>query len=253
MDRNRIAVVVAVVLVALGAGVAAIHSQDSSSNRAAATETPATTDRVSVSGTGSVEGVPDTLVADLRVHVSNLTTVAAALNAAAADAHAVIDTLHAKGLAPADIKTTDISLNQHYDNSGNLTGYDSGETLTISIHPLTHVSGILTGATRSGNNSVSLEGLSFDISDKTKLFSDARAAAFNNAKAAASQYATLGGTSLDHVVSIKAVVHNSSPAYGGYAASKGLANADQLRAAIPIRPGQKKVSVTVNVVWALSD
>jgi uncharacterized protein YggE len=253
MNRNRIAVIVAVALVALGVGVAVVHTGGSTTNRATAAEPSATTDTVSVSGTGSVAGVPDTLVANLRVHASNLSTVAAALNAAATDAHAVVDKLRAKGLAPADIKTADISLDQHYDNNGGVTGYDAGETLTISIHPLDHVSGILTGATRSGNNSVSLEGLSFDISDKTKLFSDARTAAFDNAKAAAAQYAELGGTTLDHVVSIKAVVRNASPTYGyPSAAGAGLTSTDRA-AAIPIRPGQKKVSVTVNVVWALGN
>jgi len=253
IDHKRLTVIVAFIALVLIAGVVVVATQGSSgTNGAAASSTTPTTDTVSVSGIGSVEGVPDTLIAQFRVHDKG-TSVQLALNQSSVDTHKVIAKLHELGVALTDIKSTDISLNPSYDMHGNPDGYDSSESLTVHIHPLTKVGQILGAATRApGDNSVSLEGLSFDIADNSTLLAQARKAAFDNAKAAAAQYAELGGRSLARVVTIKAVVHNARPIFAA-----GLAGTDALRspkafAAVPIRPGQKKVSVTVSVVWALS-
>jgi uncharacterized protein YggE len=169
----------------------------------------------------------------------------------ALDTHKVIGVLHSHGVALTDIKTTDLSLNPHYDMHGNVDGYDSSESLSVRIHPLNKVGQVLSAASTSAGNSVSIDGLSFDFSNNNALLSAARKVAFDNAKAAAAQYASLGGRSLARVMTIKAVVHNPTPIY----ASAGLTATDSLMkravAAIPIRPGQKKVSVIVSVVWAL--
>jgi uncharacterized protein YggE len=254
MHRNRLVVLAALTVVAVAIGLAVVLAEGSSPDRATGAAAAATTNTVSVSGTGSVEGVPDTLVANLRVHVGNLSTVQTALNASATDTHAVISRLRAKGVAAADIKTTNLSLNPHYDSHGVVTGYDSSEALTVRIHPLTKVGEIISAAApQSAGNAVSIDGLSFDISDNSTLLNGARAAAFANAKTAAGQYAKLGGRTLDHVVSINAQVHNASP-IRGYATGAGAATLSSLdkTAAVPIRPGQQKISVTVKVVWALN-
>jgi len=253
IDRKRLAVIVAVIALVLTAGVIAVATQNSSGgNGADASSTTPTSDTVSVSGTGSAEGLPDTLVAQFRVHDKE-SSVQAALNQSSIDAHAVVKKLRELGVALADIKTTDVSLNPSYDMHGNPDGYDSSESLTVHIHPLTKVGQILGAAVRApGDNSVSLDGLSFDIADNTALLAAAREAAFNNAKAAASQYAELGGRSLARVMQIKAVVHNARPVFAAGLASTDALRAPKAFAAVPIRPGQKKVSVTVSVVWALS-
>jgi uncharacterized protein YggE len=252
MNRARLAVIAGVAMLVLGVGVAVVATQDSSNNRAAADTAAAVNDTVSVSGTGSVEGVPDTLVANLRVHSTVFSSVQDALNATATNTRAVITKLTDKGVKRADIKTTDLSLNPHYDSHGNQDGYDSSESLRVRISPLTKVGEILSAvAPASTGNSVSINGLSFDIADNSTLLDGARAAAFNNAKAAAEQYAKLGGRTLDHVVSIKAQVHNASPIYASAGAPVAL-DSFKGRAAVPIRPGQKKISVTVKVIWALS-
>jgi uncharacterized protein YggE len=245
---KRSAIVVGLIAMVLAAGIAVVATQQSSGGASAAV-IPSTADTVSVSGTGSAEGVPDTLVAALRVHVKGA-SVQDALTMSSLDAHKVIRVLHSRGVAFSDIKTTDLSLNPHYDMHGNLDGYDSGESLSVRIHPLSKVGQVLSAASTSAGNSVSIDGLSFDISDNTTLLSTARKIAFDNAKAAAAQYAGLGGRKLARVMTIKAVVHNTTPVFAA-----GLPGTDSLlqktAAPIPIRPGQKRVSVTVNVIWAL--
>jgi uncharacterized protein YggE len=249
MNRTRLAVIVAVALVALGVGVAVVATQDSSPNGASAATTSSATDTVGVSGTGTVQGQPDTLVANFRVHAL-ASGVQDALNTSASDARKVVASLRKNGVAGKDIRTTDVSLNQHYDRHGVVDGYESSESLSVRIHPLTHVGQVITAAATSAGNSVNVEGLSFDIADNSSLLAAARANAFNNAKAAASQYATLGGTKLNHVVSIKAVVHNASPIYASAGLSAAIPRATD-STALPIQAGRQKVSVTVNVVWAL--
>lgn len=253
IDRIRLTVIVAFIALVLIVGVIAVATQGSSGNGASASVTTPATDTVSVSGTGSVDGVPDTLIAQFRVHDKG-TSVQDALNRNSVDTHKVIAKLRGLGVALADIKTTDLSLNPEYDVHGNQNGnYDASESMTVRIHPLTKVGQILSAAaTAPGDSSVNVEGLSFDIADNSALLAQARKAAFENAKAAAAQYAALSNRSLARVMTVKAVVHNPTPVYGsaGYAAST-----DALRKAavpVPIRPGQKKVSVTVSVVWALN-
>ena len=179
MNRTRLAVVIAVALVALGVGVAVVATQDSSPNGASAATTTSATDTVSVSGTGTVQGKPDTLVANFRVHAL-AAAVQTALNTSASDARKVIASLRKNGVAGKDIRTTDVSLNPHYDSHGVIDGYDSSESLSVRIHPLTHVGQVVTAAAASAGNSVNIEGLSFDIADNASLLAAARANAFNN-------------------------------------------------------------------------
>jgi hypothetical protein len=249
MNRTRLAVVAAAVLAVLAIAVAVVAIQGSGPGGASAATTTSAADTVSVSGTGTVQGQPDTLVANFRVHAL-AASVQTALNTSASDARKVIASLTKNGVSGRDIRTTDVSLNEHYDRHGSVDGYESSESLSVRIHPLTHVGQVLTAAADAAGNSVNIEGLSFDIADNASLLAAARANAFNNAKAAATQYASLGNTTLNHVVTIKAVVHNASPVYAG----SGLAAATSgsiARAAVPIQAGRQKVSVTVNVVWAL--
>jgi uncharacterized protein YggE len=250
MTHNRLAIIVAVAAVALGIGVAVVVSGGSGPNGATAATPMTAGDIVSVSGTGSVEGVPDTLMAGLRVHVRE-PSVQQALNDSATDARQVIASLKAHGLSGADIRTTDVSLDPDYNDHGEIDGYDASESLSVRIHPLTSVGKILTAASSSAGNAVSVDGLSFDIADNTSLLAAARASAFANAKAAAAQYAQLGDSSLGKVVSIKAVVHNASPTYPGALDDKTLGASVARNAALPIAAGRQKVSVTVKVIWAL--
>lgn len=249
MDRRQTTLIAGAAAIALAVGVTLAVTAGSSTSSAATTAPTGAGDTVSVSGRGTVQGKPDTLVAQLRVHVRE-PAVQTALNAVAADADKVIAKLRGQHVQSADIRTTDVSLNPDYDTHGNLLGYAASESLTVHIHPLTHVGSVLTAASSAAGNAVSINGLSFDIADNKSLLAAARAEAFGNAKAAAAQYAQLGGTSLGRVVSIRSVVHNASPIYHGPVAD--TAGSVAYARALPIQPGRQNVSVTVKVIWSLT-
>lgn len=253
LSRRRLAVIVGLIVAVLVAGVVVITTEGSSDNSATAASTTSNADTVSVSGTGSVEGVPDTLVASFRVHDMRA-SVQDALNASAIDARKLVAKLRSDGVVREDIKSTDVSLEPDYDDHGHVDGYNSSESYTVHITPLSKVGAILSAATTAtGDNSVSINGLSFDIADNTTLLAQARRAAFVNARTAANQYAVLGGRKLGQVMKITAVVHNPTPVIQTFGKDTLSASAGaSTTAAVPIQPGQKKVSVTVSVIWALS-
>jgi hypothetical protein len=252
-DRHfRYAALAAVTVAAMAVAVAVVAAGGGGPSRAAATpaSSPAapTGDTVSVSGTGSVEGVPDTLVATIGVHARDA-SVQSALNDSASDARKVLASLHHSGVAGNDIRTSDVELDPDYGTHDAIVGYDSSETLDVRIHPLSNVGHILAAASTAAGNSTTIDGLSFDIADNTALLATARASAFANAKTQAMQYAALSGHSLGSVASISAVV---SGATDPVTYDKLAFGATAPAASVPIRAGQQQVSVSVKVVWSLT-
>ena len=97
--HSRLLVVAAItaVIVVVGIVLVATHGSDPSGARADTGTTAAATNTVSVSGTGTVEGKPDTLVANFRVHDTE-SSVQAALDATSSNANKVIASLQKNGV-----------------------------------------------------------------------------------------------------------------------------------------------------------
>lgn len=201
---------------------------------------------ISVSGEGTVQGVPDTLVANIAVH-SHQSSVQAALDDVATNMNKVKATLLSKGEKKSDLQTTDLELNPSYDNHGNITGYDASESLSVRI-PLKNAGALLPAVAGSAGNSVTFDGLSLDISDDSTLVNQARTKAFAQAKTAAEQDASLAGEHLGDVVSIKESQEMAPSPQPFYANDFAAAS----KASVPISAGKQPVSVTLDVVWALS-
>lgn len=248
MDRlaSRLGVVAIALLAVITASIATVVAVDSGGGPAQATS-PATGRTISVSGEGSVQGVPDTLVASFRVHDKAI-DVQSALDAAATDVRQVIAVLGHQGVARRDIQTTDLSLDTAYDDHGHIDGYEASETLSVRIHPLDHVGSIISAAATSAGNSVSIDGLSLDITDDATLLDAARGKAFAAAKAAAARDATLAGEHLGQVLTVKETIDGSTAPQPLYGESDGFAASAK---SIAIRPGQQPVSVHLAVVWTL--
>ncbi|HMC69652.1 MAG TPA: SIMPL domain-containing protein [Mycobacteriales bacterium] len=237
-----LAALVAVLLAAVGGGAP----------RPAAAATPAAgPDTVSVSGVGTVQGVPDTLTASFDVHVTR-SSVQAALDATATAASRVLHRLGKDGISGRKVQTASMQLSPHYDEHGNVTGYDATETVTAKISPLKGAGRAISDAATASGNDVNVSGLSFDVTDDHGLLGDARTKAFADAKDRAQQYAGLAGRSLGSVRTITETVE-TSPVPMPYAADLAAGSSGRVAAkAAVLRPGEQPVSVTVTVVWALS-
>jgi uncharacterized protein YggE len=243
--RRIIWILLALALLA-SAGVFGLTRGGPSAVRA---ESTTSNDTVSVTGVGTADGRPDTLSADFRVHVTR-SSVSDAINAEASAAHDLLDALEKAGVEHKDLRTTDLAIDQHYDNHGNVDGYDASETIRAEMSPLSGVGRMIkAGATASGND-VEVGSLSFDIADDGALVDQARTNAFNDAKARAAQYAELAGRSLGRVERITERIDRPAPDV--YYGRQAYDLAAKSGAAVPLRKGTQTLTVRVSVIWSLS-
>lgn len=204
-------------------------------------------DRVLVTGTGRITGTPDTLRATLGVELQR-PDVQAALDAANARAQAVLDALTAAGVEERDVQTRDLSVQPRYDKEGTtITGYVVRNTVEVRVRDLERTGAVLDAALDAGGPDARLDGVSFSLEDNAAQLTDARAAAFADARAKAEQYADLAGTSLGRTLHVEEV-QAAAPEARQYAAQDARA-ADA--AAPPVSPGEQEVRVEVRVTFAL--
>ncbi|HPX36963.1 MAG TPA: SIMPL domain-containing protein [Mycobacterium sp.] len=204
--------------------------------------------QVTVVGSGQVQGVPDTLTADVAIEVV-APDVTAAMNQAGDRQQAVIGALTSGGIDTADISTTGVSLQPQYGDNSQvpgmaITGYRASNSIRVRIRKLDSASGALTAIVNAGGNNTRINSVSYSIEDDSKLVGDARARAFNDARNRAEQYAQLSGLSLGKVISI-----SESPG-GGPTPPPPMPGA--MAAAVPLQPGQQTVSFAVTAVWELT-
>lgn len=205
---------------------------------------------VTVVGKGEVRGAPDILNANVGIEAT-APDVSGAVSAANERARAMIDALTGAGVAKEDVQTSELSIQPEYANPGPLggastiSGYRATNSVRIVVRDLSKASDILDKAVAAGGDAARLNGVSFDIDDDSKLVADARARAFNDAKARAEQYAQLSGLSLDSVITINETSGSQAPQPGALSADRAAAES------IPIEPGQQTVNFQVTVKWEL--
>jgi uncharacterized protein YggE len=234
-----------IALAAAGLTVAVLSACDKHNAAPAAGTNPR---QVTVVGSGQVQGVPDTLTADAGIEFA-APDVTAAMNQTNDRQQAVINALVGAGLDRKDISTTTVTLEPQYSNPGasgtaSITGYRATNAIQVKIHPTDAASGMLALIISTGGDATRISSVSYSVADDSQLVKDARARAFNDAKARADQYAHLSGLRLGRVLSISEV-SGSQPAPGGPPVPP------RSMAAVPLEPGQQTVSFSVTAVWEL--
>jgi uncharacterized protein YggE len=205
--------------------------------------------QVTVLGSGQVQGVPDTLTADIGIEFS-APDVTAAMNQTNDRQLAVINALVGAGLDRKDISTTQVTLQPQYSNpepngTASITGYRATNAIQVRIHPTDAASRMLALVVSTGGDATRITSVSYSIADDSQLVKDARARAFNDAKNRADQYAQLSGLRLGKVLSISEASGSSPTAGAPSAPPKAMATA------VPLEPGQQTVSFSVTAVWEL--
>jgi len=209
--------------------------------------TSATPDaRITVTGTGLVTGTPNQLTLDLGVQVTGA-SVDSALRQANQATDQVTAALRANGVAPADIQTSDLSIQPDYaPNSPTPDGYAVSESLTATLVRIAAAGAQIQAATQAGGNAVTVDDISLNLTDTSGLLATARARAIGDARAKAAQYARALGQPLGPVVSISDQTQDPAP-YVPMTASAAAG-----KASVPISPGSEQLSVSVTVVYALT-
>jgi uncharacterized protein len=230
-------------MAAAGLAIASVSACDKHNPTPAAGANPR---QVTVIGSGQVQGVPDTLTADVGIEFT-APDVTAAMNQTNDRQQAVINALVGAGLDRKDISTTSVTLQPQYNNPGPsgtaaITGYRATNAIQVKIHPTDAASRMLALIVSTGGDATRISSVSYSIADDSQLVKDARARAFNDAKDRADQYAQLSGLRLGKVLSISEAT-GSTPTPGG--APRAMPSA------VPLEPGQQEVRFSVTAVWEL--
>ena len=211
---------------------------------------------ITIEGRGEVSGTPDTAFVASGVTTQGA-TAREALDANTAAMTQLIDTLKAAGIEPRDIQTSGFSVNPNYvytdarDANGytlppKINGYQVFNTVTIRIRQIDKLGDILDKSVTVGANTIN--GVSFSVADPSKLYDEARKAAFADAREKASLYADAAGLELDKIKMISETQNYGQPQ--PYM-MKEVAMAAS--APVPVQTGELSFAINVQVTWELGD
>jgi uncharacterized protein YggE len=205
---------------------------------------------LTVSGVGKILLKPDIAYIYVGVHTEK-PSAAEAVAENNTNTQKLIDALKAAGVDANDIQTTNFSIwqNTQYspDGTKGATNYAVDNTVYLTVRKLQSLGDLLDTAVRAGANNVN--SIQFDVADKTKALSDARAEAVKTAKAQADELAAATGVSLGGIQSVQYFDATPSPVFQGKGMGGG--GGDAASVAVPINPGQMEISVTVTIAYEI--
>ena len=195
---------------------------------------------ITVTGSGTARGVPDTAVFSFGVETDGAT----ARSASAANAEAmrrVIAALVAAGVQRADLQTQDVSVYPRRDDSGASSGFTASGSVSATVRDITRAGKAVDAAVAAGGNQVS--GPQLERSDRSGLYRQALRSAFADAKAKAQSLAEEAGAELGQVQRIHEDSSAAEPVYP---------MAMRAEASTPVEPGTQEVQAAVTVTFALA-
>jgi hypothetical protein len=205
---------------------------------------------VTTTGTGTVNGTPDTLsvgidVSTTAVHVNQ------ALQENNATSTAVQHALERDGVAVSDIQTGNLSLQENYTGSNVVSGYVADDTVTATLHHLSNAGTVINDAIAAAGDSGRLNGISLSMSDTNPLMAAARQQAVSVARTQAQQLAAAAGERLGGLVSL--TDQPEQQPYGGTypMVANGPSASAGTSTPVPLQPGSQQLSVQVTAVWSL--
>ncbi|MGH3661641.1 MAG: SIMPL domain-containing protein [Micromonosporaceae bacterium] len=214
---------------------------------------------VLVAGRGRVFLTPDVLVARFGAEVT-----AAAAQQALSRCSTVIaamgEVLRRGEVAERDRQSAGSSLHQAHDHQGRPRGWTASVELTARLRDLERAGDLISLVIDAGGNDARLRAATLDLDTSSARYeaarAEARALAFSDAKAAASQYAELSDRRLGVVVMVREAGDAPLPypmaapmfAAGGYA---GGGSGGVPPGGPPVEQGELQVATTVQVRWEL--
>jgi uncharacterized protein len=193
---------------------------------------------ITVTGTGTVQTVPDRAEFALGVQ-SQGPTAREALAANSQRMRRVLAALDAAGVAKGDVQTQDVSVSRSYPDDG----YSADNSVSITIRDLAQAGSILDAASNAGANNV--YGPTLTRSNQDELQAKALREAVDNARAKARALAEAAGVHLGSVTAITESGAEPMPYY-----DVALAKRTPTPEA-PIEPGKQEIQANVRVTFAI--
>ena len=203
---------------------------------------------INVTGSGQVYLTPDVAYINIGVH-SVADTVGEALKLNNSQATAVASSLKELGVDAKDIQTNAFNVypQQQFGPQGEVikTSYAVDNSVFVTVRDLSKLGQILDVVVQNGANAIN--GITFDVLDKTKALSQVRQMAVSDARKQAQELADTAGVKLGDLISLN-VYQSSSPvpAFGG----KGGAVANAA-APVAVSAGQMVLSMDASLVYEI--
>lgn len=206
--------------------------------------------RLVVTGEGVVAAPPDLATLDLGVR-SEGPTAAEALARNSAQMARVMAVLAEAGIAPRDMQTSTLSLDQILtrrtpaEAPPEVVGYAARNMLTVRVRDLAVLGGLIDRLVRdgAGDGANSLGGLRFELADPGPAQDEARRRAVADARARAEVIAQAAGLRLGQILEI-----TEGASFGAPMASPRMLMASD---AVPIAAGEVATQASVTIVWTL--
>jgi len=206
---------------------------------------------IAVTGEGKITVVPDMATVSLGVTLEK-PTAKAARDAAAESMTQVIAALKNLGIDDKDIATSTVSLNPVYDYSVNgsnpkIRGYQLNNIVTVTVRDLDKLSDVLDDTVISG--ATTMNGITFDVADRTAAESQAREAAVKDARAKADTLANGVGVKITGVSSMSET--ENGPIWYAREAAAPVAAGAAADTSTPVMPGTTDVTIDVQVSFLI--
>jgi uncharacterized protein len=202
---------------------------------------------IAVNGTGKVYLTPDVAYVNIGVQ-SQDENVATALSKNNEKAQSISTKLQELGVDAKDVQTSSFNIypNQQYGPDGQPTKllYTVDNTVQVTVHDLTILGKLLDDVVRAGANNIN--GINFDVVDRSAAESKAREIAVNDARAQADEIAQAAGVTIDELFSMTS--YNSGgpvPLYDAKGGASAMVNQ------VPVSAGQLIVSVDVSASYTI--
>ncbi len=202
---------------------------------------------VFVQGEGRVSVAPDQAIINLGVR-ERAKTAQAAMDAMAQSVSGILAALEAQGIDAADQQTSRFYLNPIYnearlDQGRQITGYEAGNAVTVTVRDLKGLGPILDAVIATGAND--FNGLSFGLQDDSAAVEEARKAAVADAMMRARVLAEAAGLELGDVLRLSDGASGAGPVHMGMADARVSMES-------AIAPGEVDVSARVTMVFAFT-
>jgi len=202
-----------------------------------------------VTGQGEAMAVPD--IAQLRLGVEVQADTVAEAQAEASEAmEKVQQALKDNGVAEKDIQTERYSVYPVTKwisdrDEQKIIGYRVTNIVVAKIREIDKAGAIIDAVAEAGADYTRIQGISFDVDDRTPYYEEARAQALEDAENKAKQLAELAGVGLGKATFVSEGGVYSLPRTADLFAEAGVAGAT------PISPGELRISVHVQVIYEI--
>jgi uncharacterized protein YggE len=205
---------------------------------------------IEVTGEGAVSAAPDFARVTLGV-TSAGKDAGEAMAANARAASALVALIKSEGVAPADIRTSEISISPVFSQQSPgqarepaITGYSVSNNVAVIVRDIPRLGALIDKAVSAGANAV--YGIAYGQNDPSALLDKARPLAVADARRKAEIYADAGGARIGRLMTLTEEAGGQQPvAFAARAYAPG-------GAATPIEAGEDKLRIAVTARFELT-